>query len=152
MAALARLATSQSQPPGVSPPLAQTCGPSSADVVCVNRYASVMPYHFFRNNSDGPTDIAFGQTSVPNDTSFGLVAGADFLVFDQQRGFDILGANPTFDFVFNVSSAVHEAPVWVPDLNKLFLSQLAPPAGYLPQLVVDLNQGTYTDGCNTRSG
>ena len=34
--------------------------------------------------------------------------------------------------------------MYVPALNKLFLSQLAPPAGYLPQLVVDLNQDPPT--------
>ncbi|KAK5701588.1 hypothetical protein LTR97_004403 [Elasticomyces elasticus] len=141
---LARTITAQTQPPGVTPPLAQTCGPSSANVVCVNRYASVMPYHFFREPSEGSTDVSFGRTSVPNDTSFGLVAGADFLVFDQQRGLEILGNSPSLSLVFNVSQAVHEAPVYVPSFNKLFVSQLAPPAGYLPQLVVDLNQDPPT--------
>jgi len=103
-----------------------------------------MPYHFFRESVNGSTDIPFGQTSVPNDTTFGLVSGADFLVFDQQRGLEILGPNPTNDYIFNVSLAVHEAPVYVPCVNKLFLSQLAPPVGYLPQLVVDLNQNPPT--------
>ncbi|TKA70393.1 hypothetical protein B0A55_05614 [Friedmanniomyces simplex] len=141
---LAQVATSQSQPPGVTAPLARTCGPTSADVVCIDRYASIMPYHFFRAPSEGSTDVSFAQTSVPNDTSFGLVAGADFLVFDQQRGLDVLGPSPTLDLVFNVSLAVHEAPVYVPSLNKLFLSQLSPPDGFLPQLVVDLNQDPPT--------
>jgi len=103
-----------------------------------------MPYHFFRAPSEGSTDISFGQTSVPNDTSFSLVSGANFLIFDQARGLEILGASPTYDFIFNVSDAVHEAPVYVPSLNKLFLSQLSPPAGFLPQLVVDLNQDPPT--------
>lgn len=141
---LSTTAIAQSQPPGVAPPLAHTCGPTTADVVCLTRYASVMPYHFFRNSSGGSTDIPFGDTSVPNDTSFGLVGSADFLVFDQQRGLEILGENPTYDFVFNVSNAVHEAPVYVPNLNRLYLSQLAPPPGYLPQLIVDLNQDPPT--------
>lgn len=81
---------------------------------------------------------------MPNDTSFGLIADADFIVFDQKRGLEVLGANPTYEYVFEVSEAVHEAPVYVPALNKLFLSQLAPPAGYLPQLVVDLNRDSPT--------
>lgn len=98
-----------------------------------------MPYHFFRADSHNTTEVTFAQTSVPNDTSFGLVGSADFLVFDQERGLEILGPNPTYAKVFNVSMAVHEAPVYVPALNKLFLSQLAPPPGFLPQLVVDLN-------------
>lgn len=132
------------QPPGVTTPIAQTCGPTSANVVCIDRYASVLPYHFFRQDSSGSTDVTFAETSVPNDTSFGLVAKADFLVFDQARGLEVLGPAPTYDFVFNVSQAVHEAPVYVPSLNKLFLSQLAPPTGYLPQLVVDLNNDPPT--------
>lgn len=34
--------------------------------------------------------------------------------------------------------AVHEAPVYVPGFNKLYVGVLE--QGYLPQLVVDLNQ------------
>ncbi|KAH0290226.1 putative lactonohydrolase [Aureobasidium namibiae CBS 147.97] len=123
---------------GVVNPLVQHCGPSN--VVCVNRYAAVMPYHFFRPDSFNGTSIPFSATSVPNDTSFSLLNNSNFIVYDRERGLAILGANPTYEKVFNVSEAVHEAPVYVPGLNKLFLSQLAPPAGFLPQLVVDLNK------------
>lgn len=143
LALLATASTAQSLPPGVSPPVARTCGPSTANIVCLHKYASVLPYHFFRNGTaeEPPT---FGSTSVPNDTSFGLVEDANFLVFDEARAFELLGGSPTYDFVFEVSPAVHEAPVYVPSLNKLFMSQLAPPPGYLPQLVVDLNQDPPT--------
>ena len=140
-----RFAAAQNLPPGVTSPLAATCGPSSANIVCLDRYASVMPYHFYRAPSEDTTDVSFSQTSVPNDTSFSLVGTADFLVFDQARALAILGSSPTYDKVFNVSDAVHEAPVYVPDLNKLFLSDLAPPAGILkPQLVIDLNSDPPT--------
>lgn len=143
LVAFATTALAQSLPPGVSAPVAQTCGPSSANVVCLDKYASVLPYHFFRNRTvDEP--LTFGSTSVPNDTSFGLVDEADFLIFDEARAFELLGDLPTYDFMFEVSEAVHEAPVYVPSLNKLFMSQLAPPPGYLPQLVVDLNQDPPT--------
>lgn len=57
---------------------------------------------------------------------------------------ELLGPNPSYKYVFNVSMAVHEAPVYAPVQNKLFLSQLAPPPGFLPQLVVDLNQNPPT--------
>ncbi|KAL8691180.1 MAG: hypothetical protein Q9218_003530 [Villophora microphyllina] len=103
-----------------------------------------MPYHFFRNISNGTSEPTFGSTSVPNDTSFGLVDKAEFLVFDQKRGLKILGSEPSYDYIFNVSKAVHEAPVYVPFQNKLYLSQLAPPPGYLPQLVIDLNHDPPT--------
>lgn len=141
--ALAATSLAQSLPPGVVAPVAQTCGPSSANIVCLEKYASVLPYHFFRNRTVD-TPLTFGSTSVPNDTSFGLVDDADFLVFDRARAFELLGDSPTYEFIFEVSPAVHEAPVYVPSLNKLFMSQLAPPAGYLPQLVVDLNQDPPT--------
>ena len=140
-------AFAQNLPPGVDPPLARSCGPSSANVVCIHRYAAVMPYHFYRAPSgpEGTDDVSFGDTNVPNDTSFGLVSKADFLIFDHKRGMEILGSNPTYDKVFKVSDAVHEAPVYVPSMNKIFLSNLAPPAGVLkPQIVVDLNNDPPT--------
>jgi len=127
---------------GIVSPLVERCGPSN--VVCVNKYAAVMPYHFFREPSYNSTEVTFPMTSVPNDTSFGLLNSSNFVVFDRTRGLDILGPSPTYDYVFNVSEAVHEAPVYVPAVNKLFLSQLAPPPGFLPQLVVDLNQDPPT--------
>ncbi|KAI9841698.1 MAG: hypothetical protein M1837_000430 [Sclerophora amabilis] len=130
---------------GVAKPLAEACGPAAGNILCINRYASVMPYHFFRQPSeDGVYEDTFSSTSVPNDTSFAEVATADFLVFDQPRGLELLGPTPTYEFVFPVSSAVHEAPVYVPAQNKVYLSQLAPPPGYLPQLVIDLNQSPPT--------
>jgi hypothetical protein len=52
---------------------------------------------------------------------------------------EYLGGSPSYEYVFPVSKAVHEAPVWAPEQNLLFLSQLAPPTGYLPQLIVNLN-------------
>lgn len=129
---------------GVVSPLAQQCAPPVPAVVCINRYAAVMPYHFSRPVANGTIDSDFGGTSVPNDTSFAQVAKADFLVFEQQRGLELLGSNPSYEFVFAVSEAVHEAPVYVATQNKLYLSQLAPPAGYLPQLVIDLNKNPPT--------
>lgn len=86
----------------------------------------------------------FGDTTVSNGTVLNDVKSADFLVFDKERGLGILGSEPRYEYMFPVSDAVHEAPVYVPLQNKLYLSQLAPPAGYLPQLVVDLNQNPPT--------
>jgi hypothetical protein len=130
-------------PPGTITLLARKCGPSSGNVVCINKYGAVMPYNFFRNVSSNDEKITYGQTEVP-DESFSQVKNADFLVFDKKRGLALLGSNPSYSFVFNVSTAVHEAPVYAPVQNKLFISQLAPPPGYLPQLVIDLNQDPPT--------
>ena len=129
---------------GVIGPLAEECDASLPSVLCINKYASVMPYHFFRPTSINGTASTFGSTSVPIDTSFALVNQSDFLVFDRKRGLSLLGASPSYEFIFKVSEAVHEAPVYVASQNKLYLSQLAPPPGYLPQLVIDLNQNPPT--------
>lgn len=43
-----------------------------------------------------------------------------------------------------VTAAVHEAPVYAPEQNLLFISQLGPPDGVLPQLVIDLNANPPT--------
>lgn len=129
---------------GVVSPLAQVCNASLPKVLCINQYAAVMPYHFFREVSNSTYLSVFGSTSVPNDTSFGLISNADFLVFDRKRGLDLLGPNPSYEPAFNVSEAVHEAPVYVASQNKLYFSQLGPPPGYLPQLVIDLNEDPPT--------
>ena len=124
---------------GVITPLAQWCDASLPSVLCINKYASVMPYHFFRPSSYNLTDNPFGSTSVPNDTSFAQINTANFLVFDRKRGPDVLGPSPSYEFVFAVTKRIHEAPVYVASQNKLYLSQLPPPPGSLSQLVIDLN-------------
>lgn len=81
----------------------------------------------------------FGDTTI-NGSALSDIKSANFLVFDKKRGLKALGTHPSYQYVFKVSDAVHEAPVYVASQNKLYMSQLAPPAGFLPQLVVDLNQ------------
>ncbi|KAG2414119.1 hypothetical protein HFD88_003310 [Aspergillus terreus] len=121
-------------------PISEACGPS---VVCINHYANVLPYHFFRDVSTMDDISTFGDT-IANGTTLKDVKSADFVVYDKERGLEILGPNPSYEYMFHVSDAVHEAPVYVKSQNKLWLSQLAPPPGYLPQLVVDLNQDPPT--------
>lgn len=130
---------------GVFQPLTEWCSNTSLPrVLCVNNYASVMPYPFFRPVSSLGNDYDFGATSVPNDTSFALINQSDFLVFDRERGLKLLGPNPSLSVVFNTTQSIHEAPVYVASQNKLYLSQLPPPYGFLPQLVIDLNQNPPT--------
>jgi sugar lactone lactonase YvrE len=81
---------------------------------------------------------SFNGTSVPGDPSFALVHAATFLVFDAPRGSAILGPNPVLETVFdNLGSAVHEAPVYVPSLNSIIVSNLE--AGVVPQTIIDLD-------------
>jgi sugar lactone lactonase YvrE len=99
----------------------------------------VLPYHFNRSISNDQAEYDFRNTSVANASTFDLLATADFVVFDRARGLQYLGPHPSYEYMFAVDSAVHEAPIYAPKQNLLFMSQLAPPAGVLPQLVVDLN-------------
>jgi hypothetical protein len=46
--------------------------------------------------------------------------------------------------MFAVSDAVHEAPVYWEAGNRLFMSQLAPPPGFLPQLEINLDNDPPT--------
>ena len=58
-----------------------------------------------------------------------------FFPLSQERGFPHLrrswllcvGIKSTYDLMFKVSDAVHEAPVYVQSLNRLYVSRLAPP-------------------------
>ena len=115
-------------PPGTISPLVQPCNSNLSRVACINKYASVMPYPFSRPvSTGGPLEPSFGSfdsVSVPNDPSFALVNSSDFLVFDRQRGLDLLGPNPSYEFVFEVSTAIHEAPIYVPSQNKLYFAQV----------------------------
>jgi sugar lactone lactonase YvrE len=91
---------------------------------------------------------------VPNAPGFELLRNADFAVFDRQRGMQYLGSEPVLEFMFPVGETVHEAPVYVPELNNLYLSNLPhiiedntqAPEGYLDQLVVDLDSEPPTLG------
>lgn len=126
-------------------PLAEICGPNTANIVCINQYAAVMPYPFSR---DALAWEKFEEDSLRtmkiNDSSFTtLIPPAEFIIYDRERGLKILGENPTYEFIFNVSQNFHEAPVYVPTQNKLYSSQLKP-SGFLPQYVIDLSQDTLS--------
>jgi sugar lactone lactonase YvrE len=138
--AFALLSSALAQQPGLELPLTSNCY-SASNVLCLNKYLNVLPYHFYRNASSGSNEVTIDQIQLPSNYSSTMqaITDADFLVFDQSRASQVLGANPTYDYMFHVSDAVHEAHSYWPAGNKLFMSQLAPPPGYLPQLVVDLN-------------
>ncbi|KAL9625995.1 MAG: hypothetical protein Q9204_007669, partial [Flavoplaca sp. TL-2023a] len=59
---------------------------------------------------------------------------ADILVLDQERASEILGPNPSYEFVFKVSKAVHEGPVYVASQKKLYLSQVYQMDGWFNKL------------------
>ncbi|RDL33852.1 Uncharacterized protein BP5553_08220 [Venustampulla echinocandica] len=117
-------------------PVAKTCGPSTAKIACVYRYGTLLPPSFSRDQL--PT-VGYTGTLVPDDPSWNLVVDADFVIFDEKRGLEVLGAAPTIQKKYiDVLNVIHEAPIYVPDLNKLFVTQDGPP-GNLSNLVIDLN-------------
>ena len=101
-----------------------------------------MPGNFYRkpiNNSVHSTDdLPYEATKIEDDPSFALAASADFLVFDEKRGLELLGSTPKNDFIFAIAKVFHDAPVYVPITNELYFSQFE--TGFQPQLVVNLNQ------------
>ncbi|KAF7195700.1 Gluconolactonase [Pseudocercospora fuligena] len=137
---LLTLAAAQS---GFTPPIAQPCPglESSQNVACINNYAAVLPYPFERGfavDGNDPDNDTFIDTSVPSDTSFELVHNATFLVFDQERGLDILGSSPRLERIFNTrNDSIHEAPVYVPGLNVIIYS--LPHQGIYEQQIINLN-------------
>lgn len=60
----------------------------------------------------------FRATMVPNDTSFGFVKDANFLLFDEERGLkEVLGKNSVYEFMFKIDDG--ELMVcFVKDLGK----------------------------------
>lgn len=56
--------------------------------------------------------------SSARDANLAAAADYDFLVFDEQHGAEILGKTPEYQFMFTLPQVPHEAPVYVPDLNR----------------------------------
>ncbi|KAE8141630.1 hypothetical protein BDV38DRAFT_268411 [Aspergillus pseudotamarii] len=127
-----------------STPLVQACtGYSFPRVACMYRYASKMPLDFYRKASIDISSVdTYSSTEVANDDSFQQVGKATFLVWDQQRGSEILGSDPAYDIVFTISTGGHEAPVYVPDTNELWFSELG--KGELHQQVISLDGDSPT--------
>ncbi|KAE8362617.1 hypothetical protein BDV27DRAFT_146802 [Aspergillus caelatus] len=127
-----------------STPLVQACtGYSFPRVACMYRYASKMPLDFYRKASIDISSVdTYSSTEVANDDSFQQVGKATFLVWDQKRGSEILGSDPAYDIVFTISTGGHEAPVYVPDTNELWFSELG--KGELHQQVISLDGDSPT--------
>lgn len=107
----------------------------------MNNYAAVLPYPFERatavNGSD-PDNDTFTGTSVPSDNSFARLAQTNFIVFDKERGLDILGSAPRLEQIFETrNDSIQEAPVYVPGLNAIIYSQFH--QGIYQQKIINLN-------------
>jgi sugar lactone lactonase YvrE len=128
--------------------LVERCGPSTVDVVCINHYTSVLPGDFFRapiNNSNRPADQpSYSQTSGINETnsSFDLISSASFILWEPVRALSLLGKHPTHEFIVQLPEAFHEAPVYVPETNELYFSQMS--LDVLAQPVIHLNDSPPT--------
>lgn len=83
-------------------PVATVCGPPTANIVCIDRYGSYLPPSFSRNSDPA---VGYTGTLVPNDPSWNLTTTADFIVFDRERGLELLGLELVQ--VFEISSSNH---------------------------------------------
>lgn len=123
-------------------PLAEKCGPSTANIVCINGYSAVMPGKFERDrppDSINPMDQhSYAQTNIPDDKSWGLVKDAHFIVYDRERGLEILGDKPTSELAFEIKPLFHDATVFDPLTNEVYFSELS--GGEISQKVIDLKQ------------
>ena len=110
--------------------------------VCLHKHAARMGFPFYRDPPNGTVVNNYGDTEVPGDESWKMVKDADFVVFDERRGREVLGDLPSIDFMFPTNPyAIHESPTFVPGLNKIFFSELSQS---LPQFVIDLDQDPPT--------
>lgn len=127
-------------PHSTRPPLAERCGPATAKIVCINGYSAVMPGNFSRApppDSINPMDQAsYAQTEIPDDPSWQLVKEAGFIVYDKERGLEILGKKPTSEYKFDIEPLFHDATVYDPNTNEVWFSELS--GGELSQKVINL--------------
>ena len=117
-------------------------GYSFPDIACIKRYGAVLPGNFSRQVSDPANADTFASTEVPEDDSFAAIADTNFLIFDHSRAYDLLGPDPSVDYMFKLSNGSHEAPVYVPDTNEFIFSRLE--HRLLSQMVVSLNDDPPT--------
>jgi hypothetical protein len=120
--------------------LVEQCWPSAANIVCVDHYAAVLPGQFYRarpKKSYSPMeDPGFVETNIPDDPSLKRACNADFIVFDRQRGLEVLGDEPTNEFMFSLAPKFHDAVVYEPGTKEVYFSQLTPKS--TSQLVISL--------------
>ncbi|KAI0011640.1 lactonohydrolase [Xylariaceae sp. FL0662B] len=119
--------------------LAAPCsGYEFPQVICIRQHGSLIHGDFERKvrNVLGDGDT-YPSTHAPGESTFTHVSDADFLIWDTVAGPPILGPEPSVDFMFEVESMPHEAPVYSLPTNELYFSRLQ--KGFLPQMVVDLN-------------
>ncbi|KAI2464694.1 hypothetical protein F4781DRAFT_412128 [Annulohypoxylon bovei var. microspora] len=116
--------------------IAEVCGPKTANITCINRFGSLLPTSFSRNPDPF---TAYTGATIPDDPSWSLVQQADFVLFDKKRGLKLLGSSPRiWRTIIPLLNVIHEAPVFIPGLNKLFVAQAGPP-GNMSSLSIDLN-------------
>jgi hypothetical protein len=106
-------------------------------VLCITKYASVMPYPFSRGKANVSYAMPFNLMSMPKDEGWSSVGSVSFLVFDKVRAREVLGNWPDLQLMFVVSPAIHEAPVYMPETNRIFLSEFQ--KGQWDQMVIDMD-------------
>ncbi len=111
LTAFVTLTTAQQS--GVIQPRAETCGPKTANIVCTNHYAAVMPSHFGRN--------ALACEHFEED----FLAKAHPYLNSIDRNKDLTTLKPTAKFeIFKLYGLIrygwHPGPSWQPDTTMAF--------------------------------
>lgn len=76
------------------------CHPSTR-VACVKNYAAAIPDPFFRPlSTDLEHTYDFSDIAIAGDESTQILNDSEFLIFDQQRGMEILGS-PSYETLWN---------------------------------------------------
>ncbi|KAI9763173.1 MAG: hypothetical protein M1835_007910 [Candelina submexicana] len=120
--------------------VASVCGPTTSSIVSMKRYDALLPPSFSRDVNPA---VGYSGAIVNDDPFCASVSAADFVVFDQARGLELLGAAPRIERMFEVLNVIHEAPVYVPGQKKLYVAQHGP-MGDQTSLVIDLSNEPST--------
>ncbi|KAK8008798.1 hypothetical protein PG991_011349 [Apiospora marii] len=107
----------------------------------------VLPSTYLSRDPD--PSIGYTDTKVPDDPSWKLVRNAEFALFDKERGLEVFGRAPKIARgIIWWLNVIHEVPVFVPEMNGLFVTQDGPP-GNMSILRLDLSQDLPTHGKNS---
>ncbi|KAK1142965.1 hypothetical protein N8T08_007206 [Aspergillus melleus] len=116
-------------------------------VLCLDRYASVLNPDFRRPaNNELANPDKLTDTVVPSDPHWDDIKKADFVVFDEKLAAEFLGTDDQLEFLFEITAGGHEAPVYAPNTNEFYFSDLATGVDGLSQQVIDLSTEPPTLG------
>jgi gluconolactonase len=129
-------------------PLPKYFDAGDAAVVFLKNRLNVLPEGFGHtqegNSPNQPSnpDEPFFNIKVPNErirSELEKISAAQFIAFDSSF-FDLIGPKPRLQRMFNLSTSLREAPVYIPSSNALFVSDM----GARKQMRINLTEENPT--------